>query len=51
MIILVQQTFNVYFSDDAGETICFYNESDDDDIRCLPEIASHGKSWAYNRFI
>jgi len=26
---------------DYGETICFYNESDDDDITCLPEIDDH----------
>ena len=25
-----------------GETICFYNESGDDDITCLPEVEHQG---------
>ena len=30
-------------SDDGEETICFYSESGDDDITCLPEVENHGK--------
>ena len=45
LLYLCIETFNVYFLDVDEETICFYNdESDDDDITCLPEIANHGKS-------
>ena len=29
-------------SDDGEETICFYSESGDDDITCLPELENHG---------
>ena len=42
------KNYDLYFvisldSDDGEETICFYSESGDDDITCLPEVENHGK--------